>query len=279
MLLEAGALSVTYLDALDQPLYEPGPGETPLWDNIRLLALFPGDTPESNLTKLLGNQPNAPLEFETTLLDDQAWERAWLKDFKPLCFANKLWICPQGMEMPDEDGIKMILDPGLAFGTGTHPTTALCLDWLASNHVNGQQLIDYGCGSGILAIAALMLQADKVLGVDNDPQALQASRENARKNAIEDTDFPLFLPGDFAKGITEGEIGAADGVLANILAAPLVELATYLKALVKPGGFLLLSGILESQIDDILSAYEVGFTISAPKILDGWVRIEAIKNS
>jgi len=178
------------------------------------------------------------------------------------------------MKPDNAGGVVMSLDPGLAFGSGTHPTTSLCLEWLAVNRPEGLSLVDYGCGSGVLGIAALLLMADIVYGVDNDPQALLASLENCEKNNIDSKKFPLFLPGDFAKSISGGDVRQVDIVMANILASPLVELSEYLSALVKPEGQILLSGILEKQSDKVLNAYAAWFEFNEPEINGDWVRLD-----
>lgn len=270
-----GALSITLLDAADQPVLEPGPGETPLWNDISLHALFPAaQDPRDLIRELQQNfQPNQLPALDIKLLDDQAWERAWMADFKPLIFKNRLRIYPSWTGSEQQGGVIMKLDPGLAFGTGTHPTTALCLAWLDQHELEHKSLIDYGCGSGILGIAALLLGASRVYGVDNDPQALLASRDNCKKNRIAPECFPLMLPGEFVENVKLGEIAPQDMVLANILAGPLVSLADYLSALVKPGGDILLSGILQAQANAVMEAYNPYFDLDPPEIQEGWVRI------
>ena len=272
-LLEAkGSLAITLLDAEDQPVFEPDRGETPLWDNIYLTALFPDDLNPRQLVDELTEAflPDKFPPVDIKPIENTNWERAWMKDFKPICFGEKLWICPSWAQAPDPAAVNIMLDPGLAFGTGTHPTTALCLNWLDRQN---KTVIDYGCGSGILGIAALLLGAHKVIGVDNDPQALSASRDNARKNHIIESRFPVFLPRDFAAQIILKKLTQADYVLANILAGPLINLAAYLSALVKPGGALLLSGILEEQAESVSQAYQPWFDLKPLASNDGWVRI------
>lgn len=276
-MLDAGAVSVTYTDSEDQPLYEPAPGETPLWDNVTLVALFPAETPKQNLESTLEEKLSSLLlaPGSLLLLEDQDWERAWMEDFKPMGFGNNsLWVCPTGMTPESPGGVIMNLDPGLAFGSGTHPTTSLCLEWLAENKPEGLSLVDYGCGSGILGIAALLLDADIVYGVDNDPQALLASFDNCEKNAIAVEKFPLFLPGDYAQALSSGEITQVDIVLANILAGPLVALSEYLAAMAKPDGRILLSGILREQADQVMSAYSQWFEFNEPAVQGDWVRLD-----
>ncbi|MBX9704977.1 MAG: 50S ribosomal protein L11 methyltransferase, partial [Gammaproteobacteria bacterium] len=184
VLLELGSLAVTYQDAANQALFEPAPDETPLWDHVELTALFGEDADLTAVIATLSHQ-FPTLDCEVEYLADQEWERAWLKDFKPMQFGSNTWICPTGFDAPDPEAINILLDPGLAFGTGTHPTTALCLTWLDQNDIQGQTVIDYGCGSGILAIAALKHGASEVIAIDHDPQALIATRDNAERNNLD----------------------------------------------------------------------------------------------
>lgn len=275
-LLEANnSLAITLVDAADQPVLEPARGETPLWDSIILTAIFTADTDPEKLIQALSESylPNKlpPVEFK--ILEDEDWERAWMDSFKPLCFGENLWICPSWAKAPNPDAVNIMLDPGLAFGTGTHPTTALCLSWLDQQDLNDKVLIDYGCGSGILGIAALLLGAKQITGVDNDPQALIASKNNCEKNQIDPGKFRTFLPKDFVEEINIENIKPADILLANILAGPLIELAAYLAALVKANGGILLSGILEEQAESVRLAYEPWFKIDPITTQDGWVRI------
>lgn len=275
-LLEANnSLAITLIDAADQPVLEPARGETPLWDSIILTALFSAETDPEILLQTLSNSylPNKMPPVEFKILEDEDWERAWMDSFKPLCFGENLWICPSWTKAPNPDAVNIMLDPGLAFGTGTHPTTALCLNWLDQQVMQDMVLIDYGCGSGILGIAGLLLGAKQVIGVDNDPQALIASRDNCEKNQIDPANFRTFLPKDFVEEINLENIKPADILLANILAGPLIDLAAYLAALVKPNGNILLSGILEEQAESVRLAYEPWFKIDAITSQHGWVRI------
>lgn len=214
-------------------------------------------------------EPCPTIEYE--LLADRDWEREWMEDFTPLRMGERLWIVPSWHEPPQADGVNLVLDPGLAFGTGTHPTTALCLEWLDGLAVDGllagQQVLDIGCGSGILAIAALKLGAVHADGTDIDPQALQASRENAQRNHIDETDLSLCYPEQLAAG-------HYPIVTANILAGPLVELAPTIAGHVAPSGRLALSGILANQADDVMQAYQAqGLQMDAPTVREGWVRL------
>ncbi len=270
LLLALGAVSVTYRDAADQPLFEPGPGEIALWQEVELVGLFTEDFFAEDLhAQLFAALGDAlpPLRFEP--LADQVWERAWMEHFQPMQFGKRLWIYPSWSEVPNDDSVVLRLDPGLVFGTGTHPTTALCLEWLDAQSLQGKTVIDYGCGSGILAIAALLLGGASATGYDNDPQALTASRDNAAHNHCAEK-LTLALVATGGADITE----QADVVLANILAGPLRELAPRLAPLVKNGGSLVLSGILAEQADAVMDAYyEYGFVFETPTEREGWVRL------
>ncbi|GGE32605.1 ribosomal protein L11 methyltransferase [Halopseudomonas oceani] len=266
-LLELGAVSVTFMDAEDQPIFEPDLGTTPLWSNTHLLALFEADTdPDALLQhlRLLCQATLPPHELEK--IEDQDWERSWMDNFHPMRFGERLWIVPSWHAAPEPNAVNLLLDPGLAFGTGTHPTTALCLQWLDAQQLQGKTLIDFGCGSGILAIAGLLLGAEHALGTDIDIQALEASRDNARRNQIADERFDLYLPEQMPDA-------PADVLVANILAGPLVSLAPRLASLVKPGGLLALSGILAEQTDEILEAYNNDFELDPVANQDGWIRV------
>lgn len=281
LLWAAGAVSVTLTDAEDDPLYEPGVGETPLWRNLVLTGLFEGAADAESLQLALAQawqpHPLPPMQFN--ILADQDWERKWLDDFKPMRFGKRLWVCPSwsSQESRDDGRIVVQLDPGLAFGTGTHPTTSLCLQWLDSQDLQGQRLLDFGCGSGILGIAALLLGAASVLGVDNDPQALTATRDNCRKNALPETRFPVLTPEALDILQKSEAFQSVDGVMANILAGTLIDLAQRLAALVRPSGWLLLSGILCGQggsVQDAFSPWFEGFD----EARDGdWIRLSCRK--
>ncbi|MBZ2169140.1 50S ribosomal protein L11 methyltransferase [Marinobacter sp. F4216] len=271
VLMEMGADAVSMEDAADQPLYEPDPGTTPLWSQTVVKGLFQSDRDIDQLCADVrdawhqATQQSLP-DIEVSLIKDQDWERAWMDDFQPLQFGQRLWIVPSWHQPPDPEAANLMLDPGLAFGTGTHPTTALCLEWLDGQDVQGKQVTDYGCGSGILGLAALLLGADHVVGVDTDPQALEASRDNARRNSVEDSRLDLYLP--------ENEPDTqADLMLANILAQPLIGLASHLAKLTKPGGQLVLSGILSNQAREVMEAYEPWFIMDEPEQREEWIRL------
>jgi ribosomal protein L11 methyltransferase len=267
----AGALAVTLGDAGDDPQLEPPPGATPLWSGVRLTALFADDLEaRGNLATLA--TALAPLALTPPIIEeiaDRAWERVWLDDFAPTRFGRRLWVCPRG-QRPESaeagtDPVILELDPGLAFGTGHHATTALCLEWLDGVDLVGKTVLDYGCGSGILAIAALRLGASRALAVDHDPQALEATRDNAAENGVTDR-LQVFYP-------QELHPMQADVLVANILAGPLVELAPRLTALVAPGGALALSGVLVGQAAEVATAYADGFDLEPTRIREDWTLI------
>lgn len=271
LLMEVGAEAVSMEDAADQPLYEPDRGTTPLWFETRVTGLFDA---ERNIDQLCAEitdrwhqqtQQSLP-GIDVTLVEDKDWARVWMEDFKPLRFGERLWIVPSWHEAPDPDAANLLLDPGLAFGTGTHQTTALCLEWLDGHPVADKQVIDSGCGSGILGLAALLLGAEHVIGVDTDPQALEASRENARRNDVQEDRLDLYLPEHEPETV-------ADVVLANILAQPLIGLAPHLAARVCIGGDIVLSGILSHQARDVMEAYEPWFIMDEPEERQEWVRL------
>jgi ribosomal protein L11 methyltransferase len=273
-LLEQGAVSVTYLDAKDQPVFQKEPGSTPLWDESILLSLFEADADLHDLLEWLQQNP-AILNRHTLkidILEDQAWERACMDDFHAMQFGERLWICPSWQEPPNPSAVNIILDPGLAFGSGSHPTTGMCLTWLDGMDLQEKLVIDYGCGSGILALASALLGAARVIGVDNDPQALVATRDNAERNHIAEQDLLTFLP----EAVPALQ---ADILLANILAEPLIELASHFATLVKPGGQLVLSGLLSEQASAVLSAYTPWFEMQAPFEQQQWVRLSGRRKS
>lgn len=266
-LLEIGAVSVTFMDAEDQPIFEPELNTTPLWSHTHLLALFEADTDADAVFAHLQLLTGTTLpEHHAEVIEDQDWERSWMDNFQPMRFGRRLWIVPSWHEAPEPGAVNLLLDPGLAFGTGTHPTTALCLEWLDGQQLQDTQVLDFGCGSGILAIAALLLGAQQAVGTDIDVQALEASRDNAQRNGIADDRFPVYLPADLPAQ-------QADVLVANILAGPLVSLAPQLSGLVRPGGLLALSGILAEQGEEVAAAYAQDFELDPIANRDGWVRI------
>lgn len=269
-LLSIGALSVTYKDAGDNPVLEPLPGETPLWPELIVSGLFEQKKNMNTVMNILQRHyPDLPAVKEE--LEDQDWERSWMDDYQPMSFGQRLWVVPTNMEAPEPDAVNLRLDPGLAFGTGTHPTTSLCLQWLDQHNVSNQTLLDYGCGSGILAIAALLLDASMAEGVDIDPQAITASNANAKINKVEQK-LAVFLPEQF-------EEKQFDIVMANILSGPLAELAPRLARYTKTGGYIVLSGILEEQAHSVREVYQQWFEMAPIIVHDGWAMISGRKKA
>lgn len=271
LLLASGAVSVTLEDNADQPILEPALGETPLWDQVRLTGLYDADIDTRAVGERLATAWSQPLpEHRWEQLEDKDWEREWMSHYQAIRCGERLWICPSWQEPPEPDKVNLMLDPGLAFGTGTHPTTFLCLQWLDQQQLDGLDLVDFGCGSGILGIAALLLGADRVTGVDIDPQALTATRDNAARNALPENAMPVYLPGRCPE-VT------ADIMLANILAGPLVELAPQLQRMTRVDGKICLSGILANQADAVMEAYRPWFDFDPVAEQDGWVRLTGTK--
>ncbi len=269
---ETGALSVTFLDAQDTPVFEPLPGETRLWGDTDILALYDAEADTNFIINQIkaSNMLADDFAYKVEQLEDKDWEREWMENFHPMKFGERLWICPSWRDIPEPDAVNVMLDPGLAFGTGTHPTTALCLEWLESLDLAGKTVIDFGCGSGILAIAAIKLGAEKVIGIDIDPQALQASRDNAERNGVADQ-LEVYLPQNQPEGLI------ADVVVANILAGPLRELSPVIKALVKPNGDLAMSGVLDTQAEDVANYYRDELHIDPIVEQNEWCRISGRK--
>ncbi len=280
---DLGALSITLRDADaetpdERAIFEPGVGETPLWSMIVMDALFEATTDRGNVLQVLIERvPELePAQIDFRDIADQDWTRVWMDQFKPMQFGRRLWIYPWNIEPPDvADTVIVRLDPGLAFGTGTHPTTALCLEWLDGLNLHDQQVIDFGCGSGILALAALKLGAASVIGIDNDPQAITATIDNAERNGVNDR-LQVFLSDQFD---ADQLLASADALVANILAGPLGELAPQLAAFVKPGGKLALSGILCEQADDLVVRYAEWFGDLLVTTHGDWVRICATRKT
>lgn len=265
---EAGALSVTLEDHADQPLLEPGPGETPLWDRVQVTALFAGD---QDLQPVLATVP-AELVTEAPQsivpVADREWTRVWEDQFQPMQMGKRLWICPSWTPPPEADAINLLLDPGLAFGTGTHPTTAMCLRALDAASLEDTRIVDYGCGSGILGIAAALLGAQQVLGIDNDPQAITASLDNAMRNEVPTSQFSAHLP---AASELDNWRYSADWVVANILAGPLIELEPILTSMMAPKGRLLLAGLLAEQAEQVIATYASKVKLAIADRQEEWV--------
>lgn len=267
-LTHLGADAITFQDAGDQPIYEPTPGI--LWQKTRVIGLYRANTPlDPTLIFLMSQISAGNIEtFELKNLEDQAWERICLQYFKPMSFGKRLWICPSWTKPPVENAINVILDPGLAFGTGTHPTTTLCLEWLDEHMKPGLKIIDYGCGSGILAISALKLGAIEAYAVDNDPQALLATQQNAARNNIYPPILKTYRPEEILELAPK-----ADVLIANILAQPLMQLAETFINLLQPHGNIILSGILVEQMDEIRKIYGTWFDLDNEVSKNQWVRI------
>ncbi len=271
-LTAAGALSVTFEDSGDVPILEPDPSDMPLWGATRVVALFDEgverDTVAEALARLDDAQAQAPV-FEQ--LPDREWTRAWMDDWEPLRFGRHLWVAPLEAVVNDPAGTVVRLDPGLAFGTGTHATTALCLQWLESAPLAGRRVLDFGCGSGILAIAALLLGAERAHGIDIDPQALEASRSNAGTNGV--SERLSLREGD------EPEGGPFEVVVANILAGPLIQAAPALARQQVAGGAIAIAGVLREQADDIIDAFGAHYTLAETADNDGWVLLSGTRRT
>ena len=273
ILTDAGAVAITFTDAADQPILEPLPGEAPLWREARITALLPDSIPIERiglaLVDALGELPTMQVE----LLPEREWERAWLDAFGPMQFAPDLWVAPHDAEVPAPAAAVIVrLDPGLAFGTGTHATTALCLRRLAALDLAGCRALDFGCGSGILAIAMALCGAGQVDALDIDPQAVTATSDNARANGVSGKVQARLSPthGPFVERDTRVTV-------ANILAGPLIELAPRLIATLAPGATLLMSGVLDSQAEAVCAAYRPHIEFARPARQDGWVLLEGIR--
>ena len=263
------AVSVTLEDAADQPLLEPGPGETPNWDDVEVVGLFVAEDTDPDILRasLDAQLPSACGRVQFEDLPERDWVRAWMDRFQPMRFGERLWIVPSHLAPPEPNAVNLLLDPGLAFGTGTHPTTALCLQWLDAHPPKGLRVLDYGAGSGVLALAAAKLGASEVIAIDNDPQAVTASHDNASRNQVA---ISAGLPSSLAT--TE----AFDVVLANILASILIQLAPTLTTHCKIGGRLVLSGILADQADGVMAAFP-NFEFAPISQQEDWVRLDATR--
>lgn len=262
---ETGALSVTLTDQYDDPILEPAPGAAPLWPNVVVHALYALEIEAVDAIAYL-TTIHANLNYSINPVIDQDWERTCLDQFQPQQFGERLWICPSWLTPPEADAVNLILDPGLAFGTGNHSTTSLCLTWLEKADLNHQQLIDYGCGSGILALAALKLGAEHVHAVDIDEQALLATQNNASANGITESQLMVSLP--------EALSTPVDILVANILLAPLIQLQDRFRELLKDNGTLVVSGILAEQADGLIKAYQSDFVHRATIIDQDWALLE-----
>lgn len=272
-LLAQGSASVTFMDSKDTPIFEPKIGEVKYWTNTTVIGLFDANHDMQTVVAQLAKLPELASDFTHTIeqLEDKDWEREWMENFHPIQFGKRLWICPSWRDIPDPNAINVMLDPGLAFGTGTHATTALCLRWLESLDLSGKTVVDFGCGSGILGIAAIKLGAKRVIGIDIDPQALDASKDNAKRNGVADQ-LEVYLPSNQPSL-------QADVVVANILAQPLRELNEVILALLKPQGEIALSGVLVEQADSVRTCYQQQVTLTPTTCEGEWVRIDGVKHS
>ncbi len=271
-LMACGAQAVTFIDSKDTPIYEPLPGDEQIyWSDTVVMGLYDASHDMDKVIAYLQriHPDKAAMQYKLEQLEDKDWEREWMDNFHPMQFGQRLWICPSWREVPDPQAVNVMLDPGLAFGTGTHPTTALCLTWLDSLDLSNKTVVDFGCGSGILSLAALKLGAKEVIGIDIDPQALQASKANAERNNVADR-LSLYLPAN------QPSI-KADVVVANILAGPLRELAPVIMEFVAQGGQLALSGILEEQAQALQQLYGQWCEMNPIVIQDEWALLSGYK--
>ncbi len=283
---EEGAVSILLEDAGDEPLFEPMPGEEPLWSEVVLTAIFDTNTDDrfagtdfEGIASTIAAEVNAS-RFWLTRLDDKDWTREWMTHYQPVKCAGNLWIVPEWLDAPDPSATNLILDPGLAFGTGYHATTRLCLDWLAEQDLTDKLVIDYGCGSGILAVAALLLGAKEVLAVDIDPQAVLATKQNAKLNGVESR-LKVFLPDEFSAYRSEHPV-LADTITANILAKPLISFAPMFSQLLKDNGSIVLAGLIRPQTQEVIDAYTPFFSLDAPYAYENevdahWHRLSGTK--
>ncbi|KXI29782.1 50S ribosomal protein L11 methyltransferase [Paraglaciecola hydrolytica] len=271
MLSANGAQAVSFFDAKDTPMYEPKPGEVMLWPDTEVVGLYDANFDMAAVIKRLEKSRILGKGFAHKIdqLEDKDWEREWMVNFHPMQFGKRLWICPSWRDVPDPTAVNVMLDPGLAFGTGTHPTTSLCLSWLDGLELKDSTVVDFGCGSGILGIAALKLGAKRVVGIDIDPQAILASQDNANRNNVGEQ-IELYLPQN------QPEL-QADVVLANILAAPIRELRHIISGYCKPSGKLVLSGILDNQAQEINDLYSQEFDMEPIAIQGDWARVSGVK--
>jgi ribosomal protein L11 methyltransferase len=269
---DLGAAAVTFVDAHDDPVLEPLPGEFRLWPTTRLRALFADDRDPQELARALGEALGIPAGgVQAERVEDRVWEREWLRDFHAKRFGRRLWICPHHEEVTEPGAVVVRMDPGLAFGTGTHPTTALCLEWLDRHIVNDARVIDFGCGSGVLAVAAVRLGAGEAHCFDIDPQALTATRQNAAANDVQARVFTYESAAALPQGV--------DVLVSNILSGPLCELASTFGTLVRGGGSIVLAGLLEHEAADVTQAYSAWFDMHPFEIREGWAGLAGKRNT
>jgi ribosomal protein L11 methyltransferase len=282
ILLDQGACSVTLKDAADEPILEPAPNEIRLWQKTIVTGLFENTSKKNEIlanirSSLQPHDYEIPTEIETEILEDQDWSRNWMEHYHPMKFGERLWICPHHIEPPNPKAVNLRLDPGLAFGTGTHPTTSLCLSWLDQHCKHQGKILDYGCGSGVLAIAALLLDVQFADGIDIDTQAIEASITNARTNHVADR-LQLYTPDQFETHLSKQQkVSEYEIVVANILSKPLIELAPVLASHTQKNGDIVLSGILKEQTNEVLNAYAEYFTMTPPVEMEDWVLLHGHK--
>ena len=271
LLDELGAVSISIVDAKDSPIFVEEVDTIPLWQEITLTALFLEDVELQSLQKPIENALAAPVQLGKRQIQDRDWQKIWMRNLKPIQFGERLWVCPSWMTYPDPFAVNIKLDPGLAFGTGTHPTTSLCLQWLTACALLDKTVIDFGCGSGILAIAAYYLGAKHIVAIDHDPQALRATRLNANNNNVDEEMFHIILADSLPK-LT------CDVLIANVLLLPLLKLSTDFSKVMSPSSKIILSGILEHQLEEIKRVYEPTFKLDKILSKNKWLLIEASLN-
>jgi ribosomal protein L11 methyltransferase len=273
-LLIAGCQAVTLLDTADVPVFEPIRGTTPLWEHTTIQGLFEDDVDSKQLVatmrRLADENQMTVGNISTEILEDKDWEREWMDNFKPIQCGEKLWIVPSWLEAPAPSAVNLKLDPGLAFGTGTHPTTYLCLKWMDEHLQSGDRILDFGCGSGILGLAGILLGAEHMDGIDIDPQALTATQNNAKTNSIDESKFMVTTQ-------TDELAEEYDKVIANILAGTLVDLSETIVSKLRKGGHIVLSGILNHQADTVLNAFNQVIDFQPISEKDGWVCLSGQK--
>lgn len=269
LLMDVGCPSVTFMDSQNNPVYEPKPGEVILWPETTVIGLFDASHDMQAVVDYLQALHDKPLKYKLEQLEDKDWEREWMDNFHPIKFGERLWICPSWRDIPDPDAVNVLLDPGLAFGTGTHATTALCLQWLEQQDLSGKTVVDFGCGSGILGIAAIKLGAERVIGIDIDPQALLASRDNAERNGVAEQ-LEVYLPENQPQF-------TADIVVANILAQPLRELHQVILGFLGEHGKIAMSGILAEQAQSVADVYAPFLSLDEVAQEGEWTRVSGVK--
>lgn len=268
ILEEQGAVSISLEDAEDTPVFVEQVGATPLWQYVSITALFTERLNLLDIQNRIEHALESAIEINQREVQIQDWQTAWMQRFQPMQFGERLWVCPSWLTYPDPFAINIQLDPGMAFGTGTHDTTSLCLNWLTNYPLSGKTVIDFGCGSGILAIAAYFLGADKIFAIDHDAQAIEATKLNAAKNDIDESNFHTSLA-------SQPPQKKCDVLIANILLTPLIQLAPTFSKVLLAEGKLILSGILIQQIRELETAYQPYFTFNTIHSKNEWLLVEA----